>query len=137
MKAKTPAEYVNPYIGTVGHLLTATRPVAMLPHGTAQIFPNVTPNLTDYYFAEKIASFPIGECSVMFAGEAAPNFAGAVSHFDMSTVQSHPYSYAVYLEDSGISVEASITMRSYVYRITGAEKIFLRAPHKVSCTISD
>ncbi|MGN1408975.1 MAG: GH92 family glycosyl hydrolase [Eubacteriales bacterium] len=136
MKQKTPAEYVNPYIGTVGHLLTATRPATMLPHGTAQVFPNVSPNMNDYYFAEKIASFPIDECAVMFAGKDTQDFESAVSHFDMSTVESHPYSYSVYLEDSDISVEASTTMRSYVYRASGAEKIFIRAPHKAECTIT-
>ena len=136
MKQKSPAEYVNPYIGTVGHLLTATRPAAMLPHGTAQIFPNVSPNMNDYYFAEKITSFPIGELDVMFAGEDTPDFDSAVSHFDMSEVQSHPYSYGAYLEDSGISVDATTAMRSYVYRITGGAKIFIRARHSAECKIT-
>ena len=56
--SKSPAEYVNPYIGTIGHLLTSTRPVTALPHSWAGIFPTVTPNVMDYYTAERILSFP-------------------------------------------------------------------------------
>ena len=90
MHYRTPAESVNPYIGTVGHLLTATRPVTALPHSFARVFPTVTPNMTDYYFAEKIASFPVGSLEVSFAPLGCEDPAGTVSRFDMSEVRSHP-----------------------------------------------
>ncbi|MBP3292639.1 MAG: hypothetical protein J6N32_02705, partial [Clostridia bacterium] len=109
MNQRTPAEYVNPYIGTIGHLLTATRPVAALPHSAVQIFPNVTPNMQDYFIAEKITSFPLCTLSVMFAGKDTDSMENAVSRFDMSAVKSHPYSYSVYLEDSDIDVAGSTT----------------------------
>lgn len=137
MKQRTPAEYVNPYIGTVGHLLTATRPVTMLPHGVAQIFPNVSPRMNDYYFAEKITSFPIGSLAVMFAKEDVSDIRHAVSGFDMSAVESHPYSYRVYLEDSDIDVEGSVTMHGYVYRVSHCEKIFLHAGSEAKCEICE
>ncbi|MBO4392308.1 MAG: hypothetical protein J5816_03295, partial [Clostridia bacterium] len=78
MNEKTPAEYVNPFIGTVGHLLTGTRPKVMLPHGAAQIFPNVSPVQHDYYFSDKIVSFPVGPIEIMFANENANCFSDAV-----------------------------------------------------------
>ena len=119
MNSKTPAEYVNPYIGTVGHLLTGTRPKVMYPHGAAQIFPNVSPTQHDYYFSEKIVSFPVGPLEIMFGPEKAERFSDCVSHFDMSTVSSHPYLYSVFLEDFGISVEASTTKNCYAYKAVG------------------
>lgn len=38
--------YVNPYIGSIGHLLTATSPTVMLPHSMAQVSPIFTPGVT-------------------------------------------------------------------------------------------
>ncbi|MBQ4349707.1 MAG: GH92 family glycosyl hydrolase [Clostridia bacterium] len=125
MLYRTPAESVNPYIGTVGHLLTATRPVTALPHSFARVFPTVTPNMTDYYFAEKIASFPVGSLEVSFAPVGCEDPKGAVSHFDMSEVRSHPYSFEAYLEDTDITVKASSAMHSYLYRAEGARVIFV------------
>ncbi len=123
---KTPAEYVNPYIGTIGHLLTATRPVTALPHSYAQSFPTVAPEMMDYFIAEKIAGFPIGTVTVTFARREAEDQKSAVSRFDMSQVRSHPYCYTVYLEDSDIEVSGTTAMHSFVYKAAGAEKIFLR-----------
>ena len=127
MNIKSPAEYVNPYIGTVSHLLTSTRPTVTRPHGTAQIFPAVDPNPNDYYFSEKISYFPMGDLKIMFADENALDIGGAVSHFDISEVESHPYSYSVYLEDSDIYIDCTVSKHSYVYRSTGAKKIFINA----------
>jgi len=126
MNQRTPAEYVNPYIGTIGHLLTATRPVTALPHGAVQIFPDVTPKMQDYFIAEKITSFPLCTLSVMFAAKNADSMENAVSRFDMSAVKSHPYSCSVYLEDSDIDVSGSTTLHGCVYKVSGAGKIFLR-----------
>lgn len=137
MKQRTPAEYVNPYIGTVGHLLTATRPVTALPHSAVQIFPTAAPNMNDYYFAEKIVSFPLGTLAVMFAPADAADMQSAVSHFDMSTVKSHPYLYSVYLEDSDIEVSGSTTMHGCAYRIENAAKIFIHAGKSMQCTAED
>ena len=133
MIKKTPAEYVNPYIGTIGHLLTATRPVAALPHSPVQIFPTVAPGMQDYFLSDRIVSFPLCTISVMFADKNAADMAAAVSHFDISAVKSHPYSYSVYLEDSDIDVSGSTTMHGCVYRVTNAAKIFIRSEGAV-CT---
>ena len=68
---KSPAEYVNPYIGTIGHLLTATRPVTALPHSWARIFPTVERGVMDYYTAARIVSFPAGPLELAFAPSGA------------------------------------------------------------------
>ncbi len=123
---KTPAEAVNPYIGTIGHLLTSTRPVTALPHSWARIFPTVTPEIMDYYIAEKIASFPAGPLAVAFAPADASDAGEAVSRFDVSAVDSHPYGFGVFLEDTGIEVGGTTAMHSFVYRASGAGRIFVR-----------
>ena len=117
MNPKTPAEYVNPYIGTIGHLLTSTRPVTALPHSWARIFPTVTPNVMDYYTAEKAASFPAGPLELAFAPQDAANMEDAVSRFDVGAVDSHPYSMTVCLEDTDVTVSGTTAMHSFVYCI--------------------
>ncbi|MBO6052419.1 MAG: GH92 family glycosyl hydrolase [Clostridia bacterium] len=124
---KTPAASVNPYIGTIGHLLRATRPITALPHSWAQIFPTVTPDVTDYFTADQIASFPAGPLQIAFAPAGAHDAGEAVSHFDVSAVDSHPYAFEVFLEDTGIDVCGTTAMHSFVYRAEGAGVIFLRA----------
>ena len=122
---KTPAEAVDPYIGTIGHLLTATRPVTALPHSWARIFPTVTPQVMDYFIAEKIASFPAGPLAIAFAAADASDPGEAVSRFDVTAVDSHPYAFEVFLEDSGIGVSGTTGMHSFVYRAEDAGKIFV------------
>ena len=85
MNKRTPAEYVNPYIGTIGHLLTATRPITALPHSPVHIFPNVTPRMQDYFIAEKITSFPLCTLTAAFAEKDADTMESAVSRFDMKS----------------------------------------------------
>ena len=89
---KTPAEYVNPYIGTLGHLLTSTRPVTALPHSYAKIFPTVTGSkYKDYYISENIRSFPVGPVELTFAPEGAVDAESAVSRYDVGGVDSHHF----------------------------------------------
>ncbi len=125
--SKSPAEYVNPYIGTIGHLLTSTRPVTALPHSWARIFPTVTPNVMDYYTAEKVSSFPAGPVEITFAPDCACSAESAVSRFDVAAVDSHPYSLSVYLEDTDVTVHGTTSMHGFLYRSEGAGKLFLRA----------
>lgn len=137
MNKRTPAEYVNPYIGTIGHLLTATRPITALPHSPVHIFPNVTPRMQDYFIAEKITSFPLCTLTAAFAEKDADTMESAVSRFDMSAVKSHPYSYSVYLEDSDIEVSGSTTMHGCIYKIENAAKIFIHAGKHAEISVTD
>ena len=100
MKQKTPAEYVNPYIGSVSHLtLSATVPTVMLPHGTARIAPRFFPNMPDCYFADSISAFALGDMAIMFAAGDAPDMKSACSRFDVSLADTHPYACRYELED--------------------------------------
>ena len=124
---RSPAEYVNPYIGTIGHLLTATRPVTALPHSWARIFPTVERGVNDYYTAARIVSFPAGPLEIASAPAGADSMESAASRFDVDAVDSHPYAFTAYLEDTDVTVSGTTVLHGFVYRAEGAGKIFLRA----------
>jgi len=44
---KEPVDYVNPNIGGIGQLLSATSPSVIMPYGTMRISPITTPGITD------------------------------------------------------------------------------------------
>jgi hypothetical protein len=44
------ADYVNPNIGTVGHLLTSTSQTVSLPHGMMKAAPITTPGIATHGF---------------------------------------------------------------------------------------
>ena len=59
-QTKEPVDYVNPNIGGIGHMLTATSPTVQLPYSMMRIAPITTPRITDRYLADKIYGFPAG-----------------------------------------------------------------------------
>ena len=50
---REPVGYVDPYIGSIGHLLTATTPDVQLPRGMVRLLPLTTPGIRDTYLAGK------------------------------------------------------------------------------------
>lgn len=117
---KAPVDYVNPYIGSIGHLLTATSPTVMLPHSMAQVSPIFTPGVTDVYLADKIYGFPIGACIIMPAVNNIDcdelQLSRYVSSFDHDFETAAPYYYSVLLEDYDISVNYTVTHHAIYYR---------------------
>lgn len=102
--------YVNPNIGTIGHLLTATAPTVMCPHGMMQISPNF--NISgDRYLASKIRSFPAGPVAVTATKANAP----VESEFDHDLEIAQPHAYSVYLETSKIQATYSVTGHCAVF----------------------
>ncbi len=65
--SKPPVDYVDPNIGGIGQLLTATVPYVQYPYGMARIAPMTTPGITDRYLADKIFGFPAGPALLMAA----------------------------------------------------------------------
>ena len=55
--SQDPVDYVNPNIGTIGHLLKATTPDVQLPRGMIRLIPITAPGIRDIYLADKIYSF--------------------------------------------------------------------------------
>lgn len=117
-------KYVNPNVGTIGHLLTATKPNVQYPHGMMMISPDFTPGITDRYIADKIFSFPVGPVSVM-AARINREYRGredAASVFDHDNETACPHMYSVYLETFDITAMYSVTRHGAIFEFDfGAE----------------
>lgn len=130
---KDPVDYVDPYIGSIGHLLTATTPDVQMPRGMIRVIPATTPGIRDTYLADKIFSFSTislsndfsrghGGFSIMATtGEPESEVAACASRFDHTNEIATPYYYAVTLEDHHIEAEYSVSTHSAIYRFTYPE----------------
>ena len=112
--------YVNPYVGSVGHLLSATSPAVYYPHGMMQMCPAFTPGIGDRYLADKIYSFPAGAFSFMPTRQSASavrddSAEAYCSLFDHDLELAAPHKYEVYLETSGIQVISSVHKHSVIF----------------------
>ncbi|MCX6619498.1 MAG: GH92 family glycosyl hydrolase [Acidobacteria bacterium] len=118
-RVRQPVDFVNPNIGTIGHLLRATAPTVQLPHGMARMAPMTTPRIRDRYLADKIHGFPAGPALLMATTNAtAIDPEQTASGFDHDFETATPYYYAVDLEDSGIKAEVTTTAQALYYRFT-------------------
>ncbi|HTX34379.1 MAG TPA: GH92 family glycosyl hydrolase [Bryobacteraceae bacterium] len=118
-RAKEPVDYVNPNIGTIGHLLTSTVPYVQYPHGMARLAPETTPGTTDRYLADKIYGFPAGPATLMAStGEISYDVARYASHFDHDFETATPYWYKVRLDDPDVEAEFTASQLVAYYRFT-------------------
>lgn len=123
-----PVDYVNPNIGTIGHLLSATTPDVQLPRGMIRLFPGTSPGIRDTYLADKIYSFSVTSLTNDFSGGLSMFSVMATtgkinvdpdvnaSWFDHDLEKASPYYYSVLLEDYDIDVEYTATDHSAFYR---------------------
>lgn len=96
-------QYVNPNIGTIGHLLQATAPNVQSPHGAAVVTPVFRPGMKDRYNSDKIFGFTAGCTQVMpTASGDIPDYWKTASAFDHDLETARPDHYEVLLEDPGI-----------------------------------
>ena len=116
---KQPVDYVQPNIGGIGQLLTATIPYVQCPHGMARIAPITTPGITDRYLADKIFGFPAGPALLMAAsGDVTADPAAYASDFDHDFETATPYYYSADLLTWGIKAELTATREAAYYRFT-------------------
>ena len=118
-KMKTPADYVNPYIGTISHMLASTRPEVMLPYGMARSTP-VVKDCGDYYCNDRILGYPLGLVSVM-PGRGG-DFENALDH---SREDFKCYRMEAELEEHGITAASTVTAHVYAHRFAGADGLRL------------
>ncbi len=129
--SKDPVDYVNPNIGTIGHLLVATSPDVKLPNGKVRLAPYTTPGITDKYLADKIYGFPIRESShrrsqvtallMATTGDIEVNPAKNASTYDHDFEIATPYYHAITLDDYEVLVELTVTENAAYYRFTFPE----------------
>jgi len=114
-----PAEWVDPNIGGIGHLLTSVSPEVQVPHGMAIIAPVVAKDVTDIYLATRIQGFSFG-ASIIMAATGAKQGAKLpiVSDWDHDHDDVRPY-YGLYrLESFGIRVEYTVSAKAKFFRFT-------------------
>lgn len=116
---KAPVDYVDPNIGGIGQLLTATIPYVQYPHGMARLYPITTPDITDRYLADKIYGFPAGPALLMASvGAAGTHPAEYASNFDHDFETATPYYYEADLQSWGIKAELTAARDAASYRFT-------------------
>jgi len=120
-KIKEPVDYVNPNIGTIGHLLVATASMVQLPHGMVQVGQNPYPELADRYLADRVSGFSIRALPrystkslpgiMATTGEAKITPDEYASGFDHDFEVVTPYFSSLLLES--YNIEASMTATSH------------------------
>lgn len=119
-KIKEAVDYVNPNIGTIGHLQRSTSPTVSLPHGMAQAVPAFNPKINDKYLADKIYGFSFSALTLMAAiGKQDISYKPDLfaSLFDHDMEFTSPYHYSVLLENSDIYFEYTVTQHDFYSRI--------------------
>jgi predicted alpha-1,2-mannosidase len=117
--AKQPVDYVDPNIGGIGQLLTATVPWVQYPYGMARVAPVTTPGITDRYLADKIYGFPAGSALLMASdGPEATKPEDYASDFDHDFETATPFYYEADLQTWKIRAEATVTQEAAYYRFT-------------------
>lgn len=118
-RSRKPVDYVDPNIGGIGQLLTATVPVVQVPYGMAQLFPITTPGIADRYLAGRIFGFPVGPAELMASvGRIGTNPDQYASDFDHDFEVATPYYYEADLLTWGIKAEGTATSEAVYYRFT-------------------
>ena len=116
---KSVVDYVDPNIGGIGRLLTATMPTVQLPHGMAAVAPITPRGIMDRYLANAIVGFPVGGVSVMATtGALELDAAQGASGMDHDLETATPYYYAVTLERYDVEAEYTVSCRAIYFRFT-------------------
>jgi predicted alpha-1,2-mannosidase len=116
---KEPVDYVNPNIGGIAQLLSATSPSVVMPYGMMRMSPITTPGISDRYLADKIYGFPAGGMTLMpMTGSAETDPAKYASIYDHDLETATPYYYSAILEKYDVTVEYTISAHVAYYRLT-------------------
>ncbi|MCD6331940.1 MAG: GH92 family glycosyl hydrolase, partial [Bacteroidales bacterium] len=125
-----PVDLVNPYIGSISHLLVPTFPTVHRPFGMIRFWPETNPGIPDTWLADRIFGFPLNRpeyrgnpCTTVmpFMGMKSlqRNHPGSSFDHDFETVT--PYYYSVELEDLDMKVEFSPTERCGMFVFSPAK----------------
>jgi predicted alpha-1,2-mannosidase len=122
METKQPADLVNPYIGTISHLLKSTLPEVLLPYGYIRGLPLVR-GCSDYFCNDLLLGFPVGLASLM-PGKGS-DFENTWDH---SREECRCYANTLVLEKYDIRCEMTVTSHCHLYRFTGADTLRISVP---------
>jgi predicted alpha-1,2-mannosidase len=156
LSAQTPADFVNPFIGTGGH--GHTFPGAVLPFGMVQLSPDTRLSGWDgcsgYHYTDSVI---YGFSHTHLSGTGVPDYGdlllmptvgkpqlsafadgsykkGYASHFSHKNEAASPGYYSVHLDDENIDAELTVTQRvgfhKYTFPETKQANIILDLTHR-------
>lgn len=121
---KDPVDYVDPYIGSIGHILVPTFPTTHLPNSLVRVHP-----LRSDYTSELLQGLPLiipkhrrsGLFRFCPATEQRQDLLSKPLYtYDLE--KTTPYSYAVFLDEIGVQVDYSPSHQSGLYQLQFPEK---------------
>ncbi len=124
--AKTPVDYVNPYMGNISHMLQPTFPVTHLPNGMLKIRPERSDYTVDRIHGLEVAMpsyistspFRLSPWQAIAGEKLQP-----VYDYTWDNERVTPYSYRVWLEEPDAEVRFAVSYRSALCEIRfAAEK---------------
>lgn len=118
-KDKSPVDYVNPYMGSISHLLVPTYPTVHLPNSLLRVYPERADFTSDL-----VRGLPVIVTS--HRGSSAFNISPVQGEAALQPVVNYtcdlekisPYSYSVYLNEAQVQVNYAPSHQSAVYEIT-------------------
>ena len=118
--AREPVDYVNPYMGNISHLLVPTFPTIHLPNSMLRVYPERRD-----FTGDVLEGLPIVVTS--HRGSSAFNLSPfyesrkelkPVVAYSYDNEKITPYSYSVYLDEEGVSVEYGLSHQSAIYELS-------------------
>lgn len=117
--AKSPVDYVNPYIGNISHLLVPTFPTVHLPNSMLRVYPERAD-----YTSDQIKGLPLivtshrGRSAFNVSPvQSATTMLKPVHHFTYDNEKISPYSYQVTLDENRTLVRYAPSHQSALYSI--------------------
>ncbi len=117
---KTPAEYVNPYMGNISHLLVPTFPTVHLPNSMLRVYPERGDftNVRIYGLPLIVTSHRGSSAFNLSPHQGDANGLYDVISYSYDQEKIHPYRYQVYLDQEEIEVDFAPSHQSAVYNIS-------------------
>jgi predicted alpha-1,2-mannosidase len=118
---KQPVDYVDPYIGSISHLLQPAQPTVQLPNSMVRVYPR-----RDGFTGDRLYGLPVLTVThrERQAFSISPSNDGT-AYFDPSLSYDNervtPYSYSVSLDELGVDVKYAPSHQSAVYSFDFAE----------------
>ena len=115
--ARTPVDYVNPYMGNISTLLVPTYPTVYLPNSMLRVYPKRAD-----YTGTRLSGLPVittmhresSAFDILVSNSPGEiRIPGMTYSYDNETVT--PYSYSVDLDEAGISVHYALSHQSGIY----------------------
>ena len=118
---KQPVDYVNPYIGSISHLLQPAQPTVQLPNSMVRVYPQ-----RDGFTGDRLVGLPVltvthRERQAFRIRPFSSRDVDVNAYYSYDNEVLTPYSYSVVLDEEEVKVDYAPSHQSAVYRFGFAE----------------